>query len=477
MTRARRMLWIPALFVGASLAIAVATGAAVLLYDAQWLARGFGAGAVDPLLRSGADAVDPLLQSGEAVLDGTQGLLRAFAVVLGVAFMSLFAGLWVGSGSHAEESVPAAARGWVGLLVALLLGAGFAAVWEAMAGFEGEALGQGTGLALTAALPAYYAGGVLGRLGGFAAVLANSGRRQVHLGGFAGAVSGSVLAGTFLGRPVLAVTAFLGATVLAAAGARFQGWIFDRVPRRRLVLEDPDRPELRFEAWHTLVPEATVRVLLESGRDIAVDPPPGGDWRKAVESTLDEDDSVFFVGAASWFALPRGRAWAMYEPDVAVGALAARGFGWDDGTMVDSPVPETAGATFVAEWGALGESLARSQPLGEFLRVLCDAGVRRAWIRGPRGRLPDSLADAGFAAGLEVSRHAGTVDRFQGPPFLQPRGDELWCFGGSGEPPLELPGMTMLPVPEQSPVRERAPVSEQSPMSEQSEESGRKDSQ
>ena len=455
MIRARRMLWIPALFVGASLAIAVATGAAVLLYDAQWLARGFGAGAADPVFRSGP----------EAVMHGTQGLLRAFAVLLGVALISLFAGLWVGSGSHAEESVPAAARGWVGLLVALLLGAGFTAVWEAMAGFEGEPLGQGAGLALTAALPAYYAGGVLGRLGGFAAVLTDSGRRQVRLGGFAGAVVGSVLAGTFLGRPVLAVTAFLGATVLAAAGARFQGWIFDRVPRRRLVLDDPDRPELRFEAWHTLVPEATVRVLLESGRDIAVDPPSGGDWRKAIESTLDEDDSVFFVGAASWFALPQGRAWAMYEPDVAVGALAARGFGWDDGTMVDSPVPETAGATFVAE------SLARSQPLGEFLRALCDAGVRRAWIRGPRGRLPDTLADAGFAAGLEISRHAGAVDGFRGPPYLQPRGDELWCFGGSVEPPVELPGMTMLPVPEQS------PVPTQSPLSEQSEESGRKDSQ
>lgn len=467
MTRARRMLWIPALFVGASLAIAVATGAAVLLYDAQWLARGFG-----------ADAADPLFQSGpEAVLDGTQGLLRAFAVLLGVAFVSLFAGLWVGSGSHAEESVPAAARGWVGLLVALLLGAAFTAVWEAMAGFEGEALGQGAGLALTAALPAYYAGGVLGRLGGFAAVLTDSGRRQVRLGGLAGAVVGSVMAGTFLGRPVLAVTAFLGATVLAAAGARFQGWIFDRVPRRRLVLDDPDRPELRFEAWHTLIPEATVRVLLESGRDVAVDPPPGGDWRKAVESTLDEDDSVFFVGAASWFALPQGRAWAMYEPDVAVRALAARGFGWDDGTMVDSPVPETAGATFVAEWGALGESLARSQPLGELLRALCDAGVRRAWIRGPRGRLPDTLADAGFAAGLEVSRHVGAVDGLQGPPCLQPRGDELWCFAGSGEPPVELPGMTMLPVPAQSPVPKQSPVPAQSPLSEQSEESGRKDSQ
>ena len=303
MTRARRMLWIPALFVGTSLAIAIATGAAVLLYDAQWLVRGVGAGAADPLYAAGPGAV----------LDATQGLLRALAVLLGVATVSLIAGLWVGSGSHSEETVPAAARGWVGLLVALLLGAGFTAVWETMAGFEGVAVAQGAGLALTAALPAYFAGGVLGRLGGFAAVLETSGRRQIGLGSLLGAVAGSLLAATFLGRPVLAVTAFLGATVLAAAGARCQGWIFDRVPRRRLVLHSPDRPELRFEAWHTLIPETTVHLLLEGERDLAVDRPPVGDWRTAVESTLAEDDPVLFVGAGSWSAQPEGRVWTMFR--------------------------------------------------------------------------------------------------------------------------------------------------------------------
>jgi len=437
MTRARRMLWIPALFVGTSLAIAIATGAAVLLYDAQWLVRGLGAGTADPLYAAGPGAV----------LDATQGLLRALAVLLGVATVSLIAGLWVGGGSHSEETVPAAARGWVGLLVALLLGAGFTAVWEAMAGFEGVAVAQGAGLALTAALPAYFAGGVLGRLGGFAAVLETSGRRQIGLGSLVGAMAGSLLAVTFLGRPVLAVTAFLGATVLAAAGARCQGWIFDRVPRRRMVLNRPDRPELRFEAWHTLIPETTVHLLLEGERDLAVDRPPLGDWRAAVESTLAEDDAVFFVGAGSWSAQPDGRVWAMYEPDAAVRDLACRGFGWDDDRMASGLVPETPGLTVVAEWGALGESLAQSQPLGEVLRALRDVEVERVWIRGPHGRLPDSLADAGLAADMEVFRYVGAVEGSRGPPRLAPRRDELWCFNRSSEPPGPLPGMKSWPLP------------------------------
>ena len=440
MTRARRMLWIPALFVGTSLAIAIATGAAVLLYDAQWLVRGLGAGAADPLYAAGAGAV----------LDGTQGLLRAMAVLLGIAAISLVAGLWVGNGSQSEETVPAAARGWVGFLVALLVGAGFTAVWEAMAGFEGVAMAQGAGLALTAALPAYFAGGVLGRLSGFAAVLEPNGRRQIGLGGVTGLVLGSVLAGTFLGRPVLAVTAFLGATVLAAAGARFQGWIFDRVPRRRLVLHSPDRPELRLEAWHTLVPKTTIHALFEDGRDLAVDRPPAGDWRRAVESSLGEDDPVFFVGAGSWSEQPDGRAWTMYEPDAAMQALASRGFGWDDDRMASSLVPEAPGLTYVAEWGALGESLARSQPLGDLLRSLRDAEIERVWIRGPRGRLPDSLADAGFAAGMEVFRYTGSVEGSRGPPRLAPRRDELWCFSASAEPPGPLPGMKPSPLPVQA---------------------------
>jgi len=37
--RARRVIWVPSLLVGAAVATAVATGAGVLLYDSQGLAR------------------------------------------------------------------------------------------------------------------------------------------------------------------------------------------------------------------------------------------------------------------------------------------------------------------------------------------------------------------------------------------------------------------------------------------------------
>ena len=39
MNRARRVIWVPSLLVGAAVATAVVTGAGVLLYDSQGLAR------------------------------------------------------------------------------------------------------------------------------------------------------------------------------------------------------------------------------------------------------------------------------------------------------------------------------------------------------------------------------------------------------------------------------------------------------
>lgn len=436
MTRARRSIWIPSLFVGMAIAIAVATSAGVLLYDSQGLLRE---------LRGAMN-----LRQGESVLAvlhaDSQGLLRAAAVLLGVSAVSLAAGLWMGVADQDEEAVPSAARGWVGFLVALLMGAGFTALWEAMDGFEGAAAAQGLGLAMTAALPAYFAGGVWGRLGGFAGAQGTGVRRQVVVGGLMGAGAGGSLALTLVGRPVLAVTAFLGATVLASAGARCQGWIFDRVPRRRLVLREPGRPELRFDVWRTEVPEMVVRVLLDAGRDRAVDPPPEGDWRRGVASTLDAGAPVLFVGAGSWFPIDDHREWRVHEPDPGVLALAAKGFGWDEGSLAGSPVPEAPGYTVVADWGALGDSL----PARELLATLAEAGVERVWIRGPRERLPATLLGSGLKAGFGVSRYLAVVAGAAGPPRVAPRGDEVCCFQRSPEPLGPVSGMKELPVDSES---------------------------
>ena len=405
MTRARRAIWIPSLFVGMAVAVAVATSAGVLLYDSQ-------------------------------------GLLRAAAVLLGVSAVSLATGLWMGVADQDEEDVPSAARGWVGFLVALLMGAGFTALWEAMDGFEGTAAAQGLGLAFTAALPAYFSGGVWSRLGSFAGSLGTGVRGQVVVGGLLGVGAGTSLALTLLGRPVLAVTAFLGATVLASAGARCQGWIFDRVPRRRLVLREPGRPELRFDVWRTEVPEMVVRVLLDAGRDRAVDPPPEGDWRRGVASTLEAGAPVLFVGAGSWFPMDDHGEWRVHEPDPGVLALAAKGFGWDDGSLAGSPLPEAPGYTVVADWGALGDSL----PARELLAALAEAGVERVWIRGRRGRLPGTVLGSGLSAGFSSARYMAVVAGQVGPPRLEPRGDEVYCFQRSPEPLGPVSGMKVLPV-------------------------------
>ena len=434
----RRTIWIPSLLVGIAVATALGTAAGVLLYDGEGLLR-----EVRQVLSTESDSGSlPSLLLGDS-----QGLLRAFGVLLGVSAASLVAGLWVGTVTRDDETVTSAARGWMGLLVALLLGAGYTALWEAMDGFGGVPAAQGAGLALTAALPAYFAGGVWAGLGSFAESLGIRAKRQVGVGGVVGVVIGCVLVDAFLAQPLLAVTAFLGATVLASAGARCQGWIFDRVPRRCVVFRDPARPELRFEVWHTAVPAGAVRLLVESGRDLAVDPPPAGDWRRAVAGALRPDEPVLFIGAGSWFVPGEDREWSVYETDTAVAELAAKGFRWGDGTLARAPVPEAPGHTVVAEWGALGDSLAHTLPLGELLAALHDAEVFRVWIRRRRGGHPDMLVQAGRKAGFDVSRYLGTVSAVVGPPRLVPRGDELWCFSQSSESPGPLTGMKMAPVP------------------------------
>jgi len=128
--RARALFWLPSLLAGVAVAAALATSAGILLYNSR-------------------------------------GLTQAGAVLVAVSAISLAAGIWMGSADQ-EDAVPSAARGWMGFLVALLAGAAFAGLWEFMNGFGGTWAAQGLGLALTAALPSYFAGGVWGRMGGFA---------------------------------------------------------------------------------------------------------------------------------------------------------------------------------------------------------------------------------------------------------------------------------------------------------------------
>lgn len=424
--RVRRVIWLPSLLVGAAVATAVATGAGVLLYDSQGLTRAI----LNP---------EREVSLGTLLLEDSQGLVRAAAALAAVALLSLAAGLWMGRTAKEDEAVRTAVRWWVGLLVALLAGSGFTGIWEVLDGFAATSVTQGLGLAVTGALPAYFAGGVWGRLGRFASPLGAG--RQVVIGAVTGAVVGAALVLMLLGRPVLAVTAFLGAAVFASAGARCQGLILDRVPRRRVALHETTRPGLLFEAWHTAVPETEVKVLWDGGRDRMVDPPPAGDWRLGVASTLDESDPVLFVGAGSWFSREGEGGWRLHEPDSDVRALLREGFGWTGESLADSPVPEAPGSTVVLDWVTAGRTLRESLAAGGLLASLREAGAGRVWLRARRGHLPGEVAESAAAAGFGVARHVALVRGVAGPPRLAPRGDEVWCLDSGGEPPGAVAGL------------------------------------
>ena len=429
--RARRLIWVPSMLVGAAVAIAVVTGAGVLLYDSQGLAR-------EILNTEREGSVIALL--GE----DSEGLVRAAAVLIGVALLSLTVGIWMGRTGGSDQAVRTVVRWWVGLLVTLLAGSGFTGLWELLDGFPGSSLTQGLGLAVTGALPAYFAGGVWGRIGCFAMSLESGSRRQVVIGAVAGIVVGAFLVFLLLGRPVLAVTAFLGAAVFASGGARFQGWIFDRVPRRRVLLRETTRPGLRLEVWNTAVPETEVKVLWDGDRDRMVDPPVAGDWRLGVASTLDERGPVLFVGAGSWFAREGEGEWRLHEPDADLGALAAEGFEWEEESLVESPVPQAPGHTVVMDWETAGDGLREGLATGDLSAALREAGGQRVWVRGRRGQLPRAVAESAVAAGFGVARYVAAVPTFAGPPRLPPRGDEVWCLDAGGSPPGPVAGLEVL---------------------------------
>lgn len=431
MNRARRLIWLPSLLVGAAVATAVVTGAGLLLYDTQGLAR-------EILNSERVNSLPSLL------LENGDGLVRAAAVLIGVAGLSMAVGIRMGRAGDDNEAVRTAVRWWVGLLVALLVGSGFTGLWELLDGFAGTSLTQGVGLAVTGALPAYFAGGVWGRIGSFAGSLDSGSRRQVVIGALAGVAVGATLVLMLLARPVLAVTAFLGAAVFASGGARCQGWIFDRVPRRRVVLRETTRPGLLFETWYTAVPDTETRVLWDGERDRMVDPPVAGDWRLGVAGTLDARDRVLFVGAGSWFARDGDGGWRLHEPDAEVRALASEGFGWGGGSLAAGPVPEEPGYTVIVDWESAGDGVREGAASGELLTELRGAGVERVWVRARRGRLPAGLAKAAAAVGFEVARYVAVVPAFPGPPRLPPRGDEVWCLGAEGTPPGPVAGLKAL---------------------------------
>lgn len=396
---ARKILWIPCFLLGVAAATALATGAGLLLYN-------------------------------------DQGLVRAGLVLAAVNLGSVGVGV-IGAGSRESDGDPHTGRWWLGFLVALLGAAAFAVAWEAMGAFSAAPGAQGVGLALTSALPAYCAAGTWARLRGLELLVTAGTQRQTALGTGAGVATGAALVAVFLGRPVWAVTSFLGAMVLGSSGARLHVWLLDRLPRLSRSVRDSDHPGRRFEEWRTLVPESRSRVVVEDGRTVVVDPPPPGDWREGVAATLHGGHPVLFVGAGSWFAAD-DTAWKIYEADDGVRKLVAEGFGWGGDALAGTPVPEGEGCVVVAEAAA-----------ARFIRpsALRLAGVRRVWIGGAPGAVPAAIPMEAWEAGHGLKRFRSAVAGVPGPPHVGARADELWCIDFGGEPPDAIPGMVAAPLP------------------------------
>jgi len=397
MSAARRLLWLPPLFVGAAAAMAVFTSTALLLYQSD-------------------------------------GIGRAVAVIATVTALSLGLGLWTGASETNRETVPSAARWWVGLLLALVFAAGFSGLWDAFQGFGATRTAQGTGLALMTALPTYFAGGVLGRIGRFTETLSRGSKGRIMLGSLAGMALGAAAVTAALGRPILAVTAFLGAAIAASLGARIQGWIFDRVPRLQLVLDDPMRPDIRVEVWRTAANDLSRRILTVEGEPVAEDPAVPGGWRAGVGEMLEAGSTVHFIGVGAWF--PTGDTdWSIHEPDAALLDLAIRGFGWSRASVVPFPAPPLRHAVVLVDRRCLEAVAAAAGGVEQFVESVAAAQVPRWWIGGVRAPLPDALVEAAVRHGYRVMGYAGRVAGQDGPPRLAGRWERAWLFQREDEWP------------------------------------------
>ena len=385
--KAGRFLWMPAFLVGISLATTLGTAAGILLYNAA-------------------------------------GMIQAGGVVLSVVVFSFLVGLWT-STRERDEVVTTTVSWWVGFLVALALSAAYVGVWELLPAFRASFASQPLGLGFVCALPSYFAGGLMGLLGHFAGALAPRGlRRRVVLGAIAGLVIGGVGMWFMLGRILMAVTAVLAAAILASLGARILSWIVDRVPRRRLVLSDSDRPDLRFDVWSQSVPKGTTHVFWDGSNRRLVVPAQDGTWVDAVRAfEADQTGGLFFVGVGGWWHPEPSTAWWVHEPDDSVLELVREGLGWSPENVLPTPEPPEGTAAAVLDRDSLATLFESGLGLVDYIRILEGLGVKRVWIGGDRTAIPQrglpvppngELASADYVARVPSAGHP-----LKAPPRIQ----------------------------------------------------------
>ncbi len=221
--------WISPLLIGAALAAAAETAAAVLLY------------------------------SGE-------GLLRALSLVLAIQAGALGLGLWTAPSAAQHEVVDAIRRRWLFTLVAFLAAAAYSGAWTLLRVSPPTPLWQGLGLALMGGLPLFAGGALLGEMARADRTLrapARHGGRAPSLA-LAGAALAFLVTGPLLLPRLTPPSILLLGMVALSGGALLYGRLLDA---RRLVeqLESRWTPfgEVRVEEWVRGSPRQLWKVLIE----------------------------------------------------------------------------------------------------------------------------------------------------------------------------------------------------------------------
>lgn len=169
------------------------------------------------------------MAGGTALLLYTgQGFIRAAGLLVSSTIMAVAAGVWAGvpeapTAASGHRRRPVSRYRWIAVILAMLAGGAFAAVWAGSPVVREHAAGGAIAVLLVLALPAYATGSLLASL--------NAGLTRVR-GGAGGGVAAGALAGAAIG--VLVATGTLIQTMepsgiyYAAAAVLALGALFDR---------------------------------------------------------------------------------------------------------------------------------------------------------------------------------------------------------------------------------------------------------
>jgi NAD(P)-dependent dehydrogenase (short-subunit alcohol dehydrogenase family) len=161
---------------------------------------------VTPSVRRGAAALvagttlGATMSAGNAFLLYTgQGFLRAAGLLVASTILAVAAGVWAGTPERGDATGVQTRARWIGLLLALLAGGAFTALWDMRPPLRDLAMGGAFAVLLVLALPAYVAGTLLVALHARErAVTPDVAGGSVATMGLMGAAGGVLLATTVL---------------------------------------------------------------------------------------------------------------------------------------------------------------------------------------------------------------------------------------------------------------------------------------